>query len=320
MEEELAAVLAAEGVVDPEDHRDVVGELQAEQEAHRHTLDVRDNLKQQLAALRAELDSRPLMITAHQVKLLEDRIEFQQQQLASLRTAVGEAVRLFGINNRMRMVLNRQGQTMSTSEGERSLPLPCVQQETAMGKQADRREAGGNAIPGDQDTPKASPSAFHHMLSIKLADLIRECGCRCEGNRDMCDTCEAAVAMEVDGPAVLATEKVVDPELVKDITDGTAWADYQRLEQQLADLKLALQTANLEKDIPAKILDECCEALGIESGRWLENKATDAIRDRQHQLVALQAKVESQENDGKDAEIEHLRGLVEFWKGEHEKR
>ena len=50
-----AAALADEQVVDPEDHRNVVGELQAEQEAHRYVLDVRDELKQRLAALRAKL-------------------------------------------------------------------------------------------------------------------------------------------------------------------------------------------------------------------------------------------------------------------------
>ena len=54
----IATVLAAEQVVDPEDHRDVVGELQAEQEAHRYVLDVRDELEQQLAALRKQNKAR----------------------------------------------------------------------------------------------------------------------------------------------------------------------------------------------------------------------------------------------------------------------
>jgi len=118
----IATVLAAEQVVDPEDHRDVVGELQAEQEAHRYVLDVRDELEQQLAALRAELEDKnhtrldQLEIdtakTAERIdKAIRERIECEQQlatermnksatialfqqRLAALRAKLAEAERL----------------------------------------------------------------------------------------------------------------------------------------------------------------------------------------------------------------------------------
>ena len=34
----------------------------------------------------------------------------------------------------------------------------------------------------------------------------------------------------------------------------------------------------LEYEIPAKILDECCELLGIDKCRWMDGVLTDAIR------------------------------------------
>ncbi len=51
----IIAVLASEGVVDPEDHRNVVGELKAEAAAHTNTLNARDKAKAEVSRLEAEL-------------------------------------------------------------------------------------------------------------------------------------------------------------------------------------------------------------------------------------------------------------------------
>ena len=118
-------------------------------------------------------------------------------------------------------------------------------------RQADADDQRKAAIyPCQEPILGEAPSAYHHMLSIKLADLIRECGCRCKENRDMCDTCEAAVAMEVDGPAVLAAAKVVDPKTLAAVNEHgnecevqarNAEDEVERLEQQLAALRAGEQ-------------------------------------------------------------------------------
>lgn len=62
------------------------------------------------------------------------------------------------------------------------------------------------------------------------------------------------------------------------MVSGAAIRTIEDFDAQVERMKLSRKADKLEKEIPASIIDDCCEFLGIKKGRWNNDVLLDAIK------------------------------------------